>query len=258
MKACSVAVLTAICVMATAADTFRVEVQKGPIVKVTISSRGADARTVLHDLLDKAGRDYVLLDVPRTELFLSLTDTEFDEALALLCKLSKLNYEQTNGIYTFRRSAEGTRASASDQKHDAPSQAPGTGPKAEPVNHTTTTTQALEYNSKPQGKLSSSVLKAHVKGTWHKTDLRKLIQDLASQAKVTIEVDPSVPKYALDFHVNTTSLGWSLGKIAETLKLEMVFTDRQSLLLKPKKASGTVAKSESKPPSKPSGHGSGH
>jgi hypothetical protein len=46
-------------------------------------------------------------------------------------------------------------------------------------------------------------------------------------------VDASVPKYKLDFSLNTTSLGYALKSLASTLKLKVTFTDQRTILLVP-------------------------
>lgn len=190
--------------------------------QVTISSKGSDVRAVLHDLFTQAKKNFVLENLSRSELYLSLNSMAFDETLEIVCRLSNLTYEIQNDIYYFT--------------------------KVRPVQ--TTTTQPDRKPSTPNpsaqiakvGKLSEAVLQRAVSGTYNKVDLRAIIKNLGDQAKINVEVDERIPLYKLDFKLNPTSLGYALKTIADRLKLEVVFTDRQTLALQPKGAKPIVEK----------------
>ncbi|MBL8061084.1 MAG: hypothetical protein JNK63_10275 [Chthonomonas sp.] len=192
--------------------------------QITISSKGADVRSVLHDLFTQAKKNFVLENLSRSELYLSLNTMDFDETLEIVCRLANLTYEIQNDIYYFTKVR--------------PIQAPST----RPANSATPPNPAAE--AAKIGKLSEAVLKRSVSGTYTKQDLRAVIKNLADQAKVVVEIDDRIPLYKLDFKLNPTSLGYALKTIADRLKLEVVFSDRQTLLLQPKGAKPIVEKFE--------------
>ncbi len=190
--------------------------------QITISAKGTDVRGVLHDLFTQSKKNFVLENVARTELFLSLNSMDFDETLEIVCRVANLTYEIQNDIYYFS--------------------------KIRPANPTTPavkpnpTTNPNTIAARAIGKLSETVLKRAVSGTFNRLDLRAIAKQLGDQAKVTVEIDERVPKYKLDFKLNPTSLGFALKTIAERLDLEVVFTDSQTLLLQPKGAKPVVEK----------------
>ena len=162
----------------------------------------------------------------RSELFLSLNTMDFDETLEIVCRLANLQYEIQNGIYYF------TKVRPATSTPNKPNTAGNTGPTANPSS----------IAARAIGKLSETVLKRAVSGTFTKVDLRAVVKQLGDQAKVTVEIDERVPKYKLDFKLNPTSLGFALKTMAERLDLELVFTDHQTLVLQPKGAKPVVEK----------------
>ena len=229
---------------------------------VSTASRGKDVRDVLHQIFRQTKNNYILNGVSRTELYLVLENLPFDEALAMICRTASLTYELENGIYTIsparKFEALPAKKTAADEANNTKTPASENGqpnkvvapasitkllpppqgggvptvnvPPAKP-----TITQVTPAASIPAGKLSASVLKRTVTGKFNKTDLREIIAQLGSQAKVKIEVDGSVPKYALDFYLGKTSLGWALNTLAKNLGLQVIFSDGQKIILKPKK-----------------------
>lgn len=193
--------------------------------QITISSKGADVRSVLHDLFTQVKKNFVLENLSRSELFLSLTAMDFDETLEIVCRLANLTYEIQNDIYYFTKVRP---VSATPNKP-----AGGTVTPPNPA------TQVAKV-----GKLSEEILKRSVSGTYNKQDLRAVIRNLADQAKITVEVDERIPLYKLDFKLNPTSLGYALKTIADRLKLEVVFSERQTILLQPKGTKPIVEKFE--------------
>ena len=71
--------------------------------QITISSKGADVRSVLHDLFTQVKKNFVLENLSRSELFLSLNAMDFDETLEIVCRLANLTYEIQNDIYYFTK-----------------------------------------------------------------------------------------------------------------------------------------------------------
>ncbi len=192
--------------------------------QITISAKGTDVRGVLHDLFTQAKKNFVLENLPRTELFLSLNSMDLDETLEIICRLANLSYEIQNDIYYFSK----VRPANPTPPVGKPIGVPATNPS-------TVAARAV-------GKLSQTVLQRAVSGTFNRIDLRAIAKQLGEQAKVTVEIDERVPKYKLDFKLNPTSLGFALKTISERLDLEVVFTDSQTLLLQPKGAKPVVEK----------------
>lgn len=208
---------------ATASETT-LKVNKGEIPTVTLASKGADVRNVLHDLFTQVEKDYVIENVGRTELYLSLKDTDFDETLEVLCRLAKLDYEIQNGIYYFRH------AKAAGRNATPPAQRPTESPAKQPSG----TPAPLNVPPTPTGVLAKSVLTKPVTGSWNKANFRSLIADLGKQSGVTLEVSDKIPTLYLDLTLGKTSLGWTLNTLASRLKLKLVFTDRKSIRLEPR------------------------
>lgn len=201
----------------------------GGLTLVSIASKGSDVRDVLHELFTQAGKNYVVKDLPQTKLYLSLTGVAFDEALELVAETAGINYAKQNGIYTITFKRRNATTSAPVTKPTTNRQ---TKPNLVPTKVSTPKPNATEVRpALGTGRLSDRVLNKLVSGSYVKTDFRILIADLSKQSGVKIEIDSKVPKYSLDFTVRNTSLGWSLRKLCQVLKLEMKFTDNQSILI---------------------------
>ncbi len=198
--------------------------------QISISSKGTDVRGVLHDLFTQSKKNYVLENLSRNELFLSLEGVEFDEALEIVCRLANLRYEIQNGIYYLSKIRPAASTPTRDNATGSSASGSGTQP-AVPV-----------AQPKPFGKLSEAVLQRTVSGRFTKQDLRDVTRQLGTQAKVKVEIDERVPRYKMDFTLNTTSLGYALKVIADRLELDMVFTENQTILLRPKAPKPTVEK----------------
>jgi len=168
-----------------------------PPTTVSVASKGDDVRVVLHDLFTQVKKNYVLESDIRHSLFLSLTDVEFEEALAIICKSARIGYEVQNGIYFFARVA----------------------------------TKPAPPQAKPLGKLPESVLQKTVTVRLPKTDLRAVLAAFTQQTGVKIEADASVPLYKLDVFLSKTSLKYSLDVICRAAGLKYSFTNSLSILI---------------------------
>ncbi len=204
----------------------------GGLTLVSITSKGSDVRDVLHELFTQAGKNYIVKEIPQTKLYISLTGVAFDEALELVADSAGINYAKQNGIYTITlKHGNGTTQTAGTKPTTSPQTKPATTPPK--VTTQPTTTDSVVQKT---GRLSDKVMNKLVSGAYVKTDFRKLLSDLSKQTGVKIEVLSTVPKYSLDFTVRETSLGWSLRKLCQVLKLEMKFTENQSILISPVKS----------------------
>lgn len=202
---------------------------------VTVSSRGNDVRTVIHDLFSQLGKNYILDPTVRIQpLYLSLKGIEFEEALFQICKLAELKFDVQNGIFYVARIPKPVVKSETKQE---PSK---TEPKTEP--------KPPVKQEPAKGSYPTTVLGKRVTTRFDKIDLRDLIKDLARQTGLTIEVDAKVPKYKIDAYLNNTSLKYALDQVTQAANLRYRLTDRFTIEV----VSSVVASVESG--TKSSGH----
>jgi type II secretory pathway component GspD/PulD (secretin) len=188
---------------------------------VSVSSKGEDVRSVLHDLFSQSKKSFVLQPNIRFVLYLSLKEIEFEEALQLICTTAGLKYEVQNGIYFVSNAPKPKPEPEKQDKQEKPEEA----------------APAL-----PKGKLPESVLQKRLTTKFQKTDIRLLFADIAKQTGVALEVATSVPAYKLDAFLNDTSLKFALDTVCKAAGLEYKFTDNQSILIaKPEKEANRVA-----------------
>lgn len=214
-----------IILLAIAASSFG----QGPAVdakgdaSVTVSSRGSDIRTVIHDLFTQLGRSYVVDSAVRSQsLFLSLKEVDFDEALAQICRLGELKVEIQNGIYFFARAPKPAVKPAETEK-----------PKPEPKQENPPK-QIERPTPKPTtGTYPTSVLAKRVTTRFEKIDLRELMAELGRQTGLKIEVDTKIPKYRIDAYLINTSLKYALDQIVTAANLRYRLTDRFSIEIVP-------------------------
>lgn len=192
------------------------EVQTSAAGSVTISSKGSDMRSVLHDLFAQSKRNYVLEDEVRKLLYLNLNEVEFEEAFATILKLTDMDYEVQNGIYYIRRA----------EKKAVPSEEP---PKADPK-------PEVKPPAKPSGKLPESALAKQVTTRYQMKDMREVFASLSQQTGVPIEVDISVPLYKIDAFLIKTSLKYALDHICEAAELKYTLTNESSIRISAKNA----------------------
>lgn len=190
------------------------EVQTSTAGTVSITAKGSDVREVLHSLFTQSKKNFVLAPNIRFALFLNLEGVEFDEALAILCRLATLDYQIQNGIYFIGKGKEGGGTMlASARLPVKPEQSKPEAPKI-------------------VGKLPITVLQQRLTTRMPKADLRDLMTEISRQTGIAVEVDPSVPAYKVDAFLINTSLKYSLDLIAKAASLEYIFTDRRSILLR--------------------------
>lgn len=174
-------------------------------VLVSVSSKGHDVRSVLHDMFKQAEKSFVLEPNIRFNLYLSLEKIEFEEALRLVCRMSELTIDVQNGIYFI---------------HAKKSAGQPTAVKG-----------AYESKPIPKGKLPTSVLSKKLTTRFDKVDIRKLLNNISEQTGVTIEVAEDVPGFKLDAYLIGTSLKYALETICSATKLQYKFTDNQSIAI---------------------------
>lgn len=199
---------------------------------VTVSSRGSDIRTVIHDLFTQLGRNYVVDSGVRSQsLFLSLKEVDFDEALAQICKLGDLKVEIQNGIYFLARAPKTAKPIESEK------------PKSEPKTENPPKQIEKPIQKPTTGTYPSSVLAKRVTTRFDKVDLRDLMAELGRQTGLKIEVDSKIPKYRIDAYLIDTSLKYALDQISAAANLRYRLTDRFSIEIVPNVAVSLETKS---------------
>jgi type II secretory pathway component GspD/PulD (secretin) len=186
---------------------------------VTISSKGEDVRSVLHDLFQQAGYSFILEPNVRFVLYLSLNEMEFEEALQLVCKTASLKFEIQNGVYFVgpapRRAATNPPSGSAEAKEaSAPPQSQ---------------IQAPGKAGTKQGKLPETVLSRKLTTRLEKVPLRDLFAEVSEKTGVLIEIAPGVPAYKLDAILTNVSLKYLLDNVTKATKLNYRFTENYSI-----------------------------
>jgi type II secretory pathway component HofQ len=171
---------------------------------VTISSKGADVRTVLFDLFSQAKRSFVLEPEIRHVLYLALTGVEFEEALNIVCRTASLRFEVENGIYFISKAKPGEK----------PLAAPAAKPAVRP---------------KPLGRLTDQDLQKRVTTRLSMADIRAVFAEFAKQTGIVIEVSDKVPSYKVDAYLIDTSLKYALDVVTRAAGLTYERTDSKSI-----------------------------
>ncbi|MCX7800236.1 MAG: STN domain-containing protein [Fimbriimonadales bacterium] len=180
--------------------------------KVTVAARGDDVRSVIHQMFQQAGRDYVLEPGVRFVLYLSLKDVELEEALEIVCRQANLEYRVQNGI-TFI----GPKKQLLPEKPSVPK------PEERPL------PTAAPKEPEPTGTLPPTVLSRRFTTRMSKAPIRDVFKAIAEQTKVRIEVADSVPNWKMDAFLIDTSIKYALDLICRQTGLEFRFTNRQSI-----------------------------
>ncbi|MBN9502110.1 MAG: hypothetical protein J0H02_10090 [Armatimonadetes bacterium] len=203
---------------------------------VSVNAKGDDVRSVIHDLFQQAGKNYVLKPGVRFVLYLSLDKVEFDEALTIICKNASLKYEVQNGIYHISNApvkVEEPKPVIEEKKPEEKKPEPKQPEKVAPP-------------AKFVKRLPTSILAKRITTRYSKTDLRKVMDTLADQSGAPIEVAKDVPAYKLDAFLINTSLKYALDQITKATKLEYHFTDEGTILISPAKSAQSVRESDEK------------
>jgi hypothetical protein len=186
---------------------------------VTISSKGLDVRSVLHDLFTQTNHNYVLEPNVRFVLYLSVKDIDFEEGLQIVCKLANLDYQLQNGIYYV------------GPKHA--SQPPKTEPKPDPIpdQKPPIIPKPSAMGTLPRGALQRTVTTKHPR-----IEFTALAADLTRQTGVPIELEPAIAKWKLDAFFNGSSLRYVLDRICSAGHLTYRLTDHLTVEIQRREA----------------------
>lgn len=213
---------------ASRADANAVRTDRAGLV--TVSSRGADVRNVIHDMFEQSDKSYVLEPNVRFFLYLNLSGVEFHEALQIVCRLANLDYEVQNGIFFIGKAAPRPAQPAPVVKGAAETRpGPAVDPKMVPA-----TPRPAGTPPPPTGTLTAQQLNRRLTTRLPKVDLRVLMVEIARQTGVTIEVAPEVPAYRLDAFLIDTSLKYALDTITNATGLTYRLTNHQSIRIEVK------------------------
>jgi len=169
---------------------------------VSIASRGRDVRQVVHELFMQVNKNYVLDRDVKGDLYLALSDVEFDEALEIVCHNAHLKYQTRNGIfYVGMDTSKPTAAPKPETPKPQPKPA-GKGKKA-----------AVKQPNTP-------ALSHMITGNYNKKEVREILNDLGRQAGTTIVVADDIPKRFVDVSFGKTSLKYALSILMPPLKLK--------------------------------------
>ena len=193
--------------------------------EITVRAKGLDVRSVLYDLFEQTGHNFIIDDGVRHVLYLNLAEVDFSEALHVILKHADLGYEVKDEIYYI-----GKGRSKAFKTVEAK-----TTPKPVETGHGTTPPKPLPQNPPAQGKLDPSNLQKRLTTRMAMADIREVFKEFAKQAGVTIEVDPAVPYYKIDAFLLDTSLKYALDVVTEATKLEYTLTDKKTILISVKK-----------------------
>lgn len=178
---------------------------------VSISSKGADIRSVLFDMFEQSERSFVLDSGTFFALYLHLEGVEFQRALDIVVENAQIGYEVKNGVYFIGKNR----------------------PKPYKVVSAPVLPPALpKPEVKPEPKrLDPNVLQKRLTTRYSITPIKKVFEEFTRQTGVTIEVDESVPDYKLDAFLLDTSLKYALDVICDAAKLQWKFSDHETIIV---------------------------
>jgi hypothetical protein len=187
--------------------------------KVSVTSRGNDVRLILTNMFAQAKKSFVLQPNIEYTLFLSLQDTDFQKALDLICSQAGLKYDFRDGIYHIYR------------KKPAVTTAPVQPATQTPTDPSTSSANAQVIVPKKPGKLPLSVFKKRVTTKLSKAPIGAVLEELGTQAGISIELGDNVPAYRLDAVLNNTTLKFALEQVTRAARLTYKLTDHHTILV---------------------------
>jgi len=184
---------------------------------VTIVSRGHDVRLILTDIFAQAKKSCVIQANLHMSLYLSLENTDFDQALSIICKQAGLQSTIEDGVYYIVRPKQVEVVAPMRVVKAAITPLP-------PVRTAALIEQPVTWTN-PQ------VLRKRVTTHMMKADIRSVFSSFSEQSGVRIVVDRSVPYYRLDAFLNHTSLKFALDTITRAARLNYRLTSQDSILI---------------------------
>lgn len=191
--------------------------------KVTVVARGHDVRQILDDIFVAAKKSCVIQRNLQCDLYLSLENTPFDQALQIVCRQANLTYEINDGVYFIHQKAP---QAAIPTIHPAP-----VIPAPTPTLETPKVAKASIVH-----KLPPNVLAKRLTTRFHKAPLKDVLEEFTAQTGIAIEIDPKVPAYRMDAFLINTSLRFALEQVTRAANLCYKFTDHDTIIVAPREA----------------------
>lgn len=192
---------------------------------VSVSSKGDDVRSVLYDMFQQSGKNFVLDAGVRFVLYLNLEKVSFQEALDIVVTNAEIGYEVKNDVYYIgknRKTVKLPDAKPTNQPEQKPANKPVIPPPLPDENPATEKPPVTK-------KLDESVLQNRLTTRYSITPIRKVFTEFTRQTNVKIEIDAAVPDYKLDAFLIDTSLKYALDVICDAAKLKWSFTDHGTI-----------------------------
>ncbi|MBI3721929.1 MAG: hypothetical protein HY248_05185 [Fimbriimonas ginsengisoli] len=181
---------------------------------ISVSADGTDVKKVLRDLFTQAKKSYVVQPGIYFALHLALEGVDFDEALAIVCKVAGVKAELQNGIYFVSKDSGGKA-------------------KAKPV---------FETAPRLTGVVPPASLAKPITTRLARAELSEVLASFGKQTGVLIELDRSVPAYKIDAFLIRTPLRSALTRVTKAAGLAFELTDHQSIkVYKPEAEKGRVS-----------------
>lgn len=210
---------------------------------VTITAKGLDVRSVLYDLFQQTGHNFVIDQGVRYVLYLNLSKVEFGDALVVVLKQAELGYEVKNGIYYIGnnrpknfsapvkpKTEVKTETKPTGKPVDSGSHAPvGSSSKGDHGSSTSEQKDPASAGTAAVGKLTTKDLQKRLTTRLSMADLRSVFNEFAKQTGFTIEVDPNVPQYKLDAFLIDTSLKYAMDVVCDAAKLKYTLTEKGTI-----------------------------
>ena len=172
--------------------------------RISLDSRGDDVREVLATLFAQANKPYALDAAIKGKLYVKLDRFPYAKALGVVLSQAGLQAKDKDGVTMI-----------------SPIPVPP-APKTAPVKPVV----AKPLPPKPAvGPVPTAVLARRVTTRARRAPLADVLASLGEQAKVEIEVDPSVPAYRVDAFFIKTSLKYALDRVCKAANLRYEFSD---------------------------------
>jgi hypothetical protein len=195
-----------------------------PGIPVTLSSNGSDVRKVLYELFTAAKKNFVCDLKTYQPLYFSLSQVDFEEALLLICQVASLRYKLQDDIYYI----------SPLPKANTPFKSKMASKEGKTASSVVTPQMKIVSHESPSPvlvhkKLSREVLQRNITMRLTKAKLANVFSELGRQAKVSIEVDSTVPSYTVDAVLVNTSLRQALDLLSKKTGLAYEFTTQGTI-----------------------------
>lgn len=182
-------------------------------VRVSLDARGEDIREVLATLFAQAKKPYALDAAIKGKLYVKLDAMPYEKALAVVLAQSGLVAKNREGVVMI-------------------------SPAPAPATPSVKTTPAVKAPAAPKPTTDKPIsekvaLGRRVTTRLSRAPLADVFASLDKQAKVTIEMDTSVPAYRVDAFFVGSSLRYAMDQICKAAGLRYEFADNKIVVYGP-------------------------